>query len=100
MQTDTPQIQLQGQTCEALVTSYSNGTPKITLIDASGAPIAVATSNFEEEASSLNPSETFVEVDEQTLPILEALIESGVVSDTGETVMAGWSRARIVRLTP
>ena len=67
--------------CELQFGKYSNGATALQLIDAEdGQPIATASVNLVGQSEHLDPDEVFIKDWSENEGMLDALIESGVIS--------------------
>lgn len=75
--------------CELKFGQYGNGRTAIQLIDKKDRDlVAVATVNMENDP--LEADEVFIKDYSENEGMLQALINAGIVKDTGERVASGW----------
>lgn len=93
-------VSFAGFECKAFRTTYQNdGATAIYLDDAgTGEPVATATVNVPGVSDALNSNETLVKDYAENEGILKALVDAGIVEDTGRTVPVGYAMARVARI--
>ncbi len=86
--------------CVAYETRYPYGGAKaIFLIDArDGEPVATATVNVEGVSETLPESEVLIKDYSENEGMLDALVEAGLVEDTGRRVRTGYVTVPVARL--
>ncbi len=77
---------------------YNNGKIALQLIDEEGFPYMKATVNLPIQANKLEDDETFIKNYAENEGILGALVEQGIVEETGTTIDTGFTHVHVVRV--
>ena len=90
-------VQFKHWNCNMVFAKYSNGRTAIKLMDPeTGEPIAVATVNIPE--CPLTGNEIIIKDYSENEGMLSALVNAGVIEDTGKTFPSGFITANICKL--
>jgi hypothetical protein len=90
-------IKFKDWECDVEFSKYRNGRTAILLVDrVDGSPIATATANLPLEI--LADNEVFIKDWMENEGILSALINAGIIEDTGRTVRNGFVFANVARI--
>ena len=93
----TIKARLKDWDCEVVFAEYSNGRPAILLKDAEdGSPIATATINLPEVP--LRENQVIIKDYSENEGVLQALVDAGVVTDTGIKMQVGFAIAPLCEL--
>ncbi len=91
-------VRFQDWECQILMQRYEqNGTPALQLVDEEGT-VARATAN--QPGVTLPPGELLIKDYSENKGMLAALIEAGVVSDTGKRIQSEYAELVIATLAP
>jgi hypothetical protein len=93
-------VNFAGFECKAFRTAYrKGGATAIYLDDAeTGEPVATATVNMPGVLDALGSDMALIKDYAENEGILKALVDAGIVEDTGRTVPVGYATARVVRI--
>ena len=92
-------VRFQRWDCLAILHRYQNNNrPAIQLIDRNDhSPIATASINIPQ--ASLAENEVLIKDYAENVGMLQALIDAGIVTQTGRVVKTGWSEGHVCTLT-
>lgn len=91
------EIKFKQWTCSGIWKKYSNGRPALELIDAlTGEPIAKGTVNLPD--AECPDGHTFIKDYSENEGMLKALVDAGIVEDTGIREPTGHVEAALVKI--
>lgn len=93
-------VSFAGIECKVFRTTYCKGGATALYLDdaETGQPVATATVNVPGASDALDPEEVLVKDYAENEGILKALVDAGIVEDTGRTVPVGYAAARVARI--
>lgn len=89
-------VKWNGEELSVQFGSYASGHTLIQLFDAEGMPYARATVNIPTE--ELGEKEVFIKNYSENEGVLSALIEAGIVEDTGRRVTTGYVQVPVCKI--
>jgi len=89
-------VMFAGELCSLQFGNYGNGRLSIQLADRHGEPYGRATVNLPDEV--LGEDEVFIKDYSENEGMLSALIEAGIVADTGRRVRTGYVEVPVCKL--
>lgn len=93
-------VRLGQDVCQPRWSQYTHGGLALLLVDADGAPYAKASVNLAEQVVgvTIELDEMIVKTHSENAGMLESLVASGLVEDTGKRIMTQWAEFPIVRV--
>lgn len=96
---DTRKVNFLNENCTVIYNQYDcNGRTAIELICEDGEPMAVATVNIVDE--NIMDNEVIIKNYSENNGILDALINSGIISKPVSTVNVGFEKGYVCKFTP
>lgn len=89
-------VMFNGEMLSVEFGSYASGNTLIQLLDAEGMPYARATINIPTE--ELGDKEVFIKDYSENAGMLSALLEAGIVADTGRKVRTGYVEVPVCKI--
>lgn len=90
------QVTFLNHTLNVNMLKYGNGRPAIELVTQDGEPFCVATVNI--PCVALEKDEVIIKNYSENVGVLPALIEAGVIENTGKTAQTGFVTCAICKL--
>lgn len=95
-QVPNKKVRFYGENCGVYIGRYANGQTLLTLSCEDCLPMATASVSIPEYSHGCG--RVFIKNWSENQGILEALVEAGIVEDTGEKVPTGFAEAHVCRL--